>query len=110
MKQVVDTVRFQRGDDGLVDRGDGTRMAARKGDEVLVRLFDGAKALTQARQGLVLERDHSCHWASFTPATVNFLQHGRHGAQRAAIFAASRASLISARVPSLALVTSASSA
>ena len=65
VKQIVDAVRFQCGDHGLVDRSNGTGMAARKGNEVLVGLFDGAKPLAQMRKRLVLERDHTSHRGQF---------------------------------------------
>ena len=43
-------------------------MPARKGDEVLVGLFDRAETLAQPRQRLVLERDHSSHRGDSTLA------------------------------------------
>ena len=110
VKQIVDAVRLECGNHGLMDGGDSSGVTARKGDEVLIGLFNRAETLAQARKCLVLELDHSSHRGDSTLATVNFLQRARRTDQRAAIFTASRASLISARVPSLASVMSASSA
>jgi hypothetical protein len=47
MKQIVDAVRFDCGDDGFVNCGGRTRVPTRKGDEVLVGLFGSTKTLTQ---------------------------------------------------------------
>ena len=45
-------------------------MAARKGDQVLVRLLDGAKPLAQMRHRALFEGDHRRHIApEDTPAS-----------------------------------------
>jgi hypothetical protein len=49
-------------------------MPARKGNQVFVSLLSFSKPLTQARQGMVLERDHTRHAGGSNRLAVNFLQ------------------------------------
>ena len=67
--------RFRFGKiENRMDRSDRARMAAGKGDEVLIGLFDRAEPVAQMRHRPLFEGDYRRHVGhENTPAAVNFL-------------------------------------
>src|SRR5689334_713904 len=77
MEKRFDTLRVDRREHGFMDRGDRARMAAREGDQVLIRLLDRAQPLAQMRNRALFEGDHRRHVGKEnTPRAVNFLLNG----------------------------------
>lgn len=61
VEKRFDAVSVEGGENSFVNRGNSARMAARKCDEILVRLFGSTKSLTQSRHRALFEWDHGRH-------------------------------------------------
>ena len=62
VKQSLDAVSLEAGNDGFMDGGDRAGMASGEGDEVLIGLLDRAEPAAQVRDRAFFEGDHRRHW------------------------------------------------
>ena len=82
MEQLLDAVRIDRSEHRGMNRGNRARMAAGKGNQILVRFLGRAKPRAQVRDGPLLELDHLAHRARMRGERLKILltagaEHGQ---------------------------------